>query len=69
MSVIDDALRKLENAVDKLEGSASLAESRLKGQQRDMFDDPNIVQINKGKVVQRIDSAIERVENLLEGEQ
>lgn len=71
MSVIFEALDKLDAAVLGLETSMDPLAIKLAGCQRDMFDPsvgPNMVQLDRETVVKRIDTTIQRVENLLQEE-
>ncbi len=73
MSAIRQALAKLEGAVGKLEGSVVKLESNMAGQQRDMFGAPlkksgangNGHGIQGALFAQRLDQAIEKVEDML----
>ncbi len=76
MSSIKQALSKLKSSINKLEGGVSNLQFAIAGQQRDMFGAP----INKpataqqqafapenAVIAQRLDKAIKKVEELLEG--
>ena len=70
MSVILDALVKLEKAVGALEGAASHVESALSSAQPDMFTQGRAPGqgdggIDPAVVAQKLDHAIERVEGVL----
>lgn len=70
MSAVKQAMSKLDYVVAKLEGSVEGLEQTLAGQQRDMFSAPSASNGNgqhpQGAVMaQRLDNAIEKVEQLL----
>ena len=77
MSTVKQALSKLGSAVSKLETSMDHLEGALAGRQRDMFAVPppavepaktnNNFAADNAMIAQRLDSAIKRVEELLEG--
>ena len=75
MSAILQAIEKLNGSLDNLETSVSSLETNLAGEQRDMFGHPpasnentteaNGAAIDTALVAQRLDIAIERVEQVL----
>ena len=69
MSVILDALVKLEESLDGLESTVVQLESSLQGQQRDMFGAPqaaaNTNGVDKQAVVEKLDQIIEQAEGVL----
>ena len=77
MSVILDALYKLEQSIGNLEGAASHVEATLAGQQRDMFGGArsqapangngadNVQSIDPQAIVQKLDNIIEQAETVL----
>jgi len=69
LSVILDALVKLEKSLDGLENTVVHLESSLEGQQRDMFGGPpvaaNANALDKQAVVQKLDQIIEQAEGVL----
>ena len=75
MSAIKQALEKLNTSLNDLETSVGSLERNLTGEQRDMFGHPPAVNENTGEtngaaidaalVAQRLDIAIERVEQVL----
>ena len=75
MSVIMDALAKLDKAVGNLDGAIQGFEENVAGQQRDMFgaasneneDDSEGHTIDGAVIAQRLDQAIEKVETILNG--
>lgn len=74
MSAILDALVKLEQSIGNLEGAAAYIETNLAGQQRDMFSSPapppangnGAENIDMNLVAEKLDSAIENVEKVLQ---
>jgi hypothetical protein len=74
MSNITQAITKLNGAVGRLEASLGNLETSVSGQQRDMFGAPVKAKKNAGGfsenntvIAQRLDKAIKKVEELLEG--
>jgi len=75
MSALQQALEKLNGSLDNLESSVGSLEVTLAGEQRDMFGVPtpsnendtntNGAAIDAALVAQRLDIAIERVEQVL----
>ncbi len=70
MSALQQALEKLNGSLNNLETSVTGLESNLAGAQRDMFGHPpasneNDTAIDTALVAQRLDVAIERVEQVL----
>ena len=70
MSALKQALEKLNGSLSNLETSVTGLESNLAGAQRDMFGHPaasneNDTAIDTALVAQRLDVAIERVEQVL----
>ncbi len=69
MSVILDALVKLEESLDGLESTVVQLEGSLAGQQRDMFGAPqpaaNTNGFDKKAVVEKLDQIIEQAEGVL----
>jgi hypothetical protein len=69
LSVILDALVKLEESLDTLEGTVVQLESSMAGQQRDMFGGPpvaaNANALDKKAVVEKLDQIIEQAEGVL----
>ena len=75
MSVLQEALNKLNSSLNHLESSVGTLETNLAGEQRDMFGHPkasnendtdiNGTAIDAALVAQRLDIAIERVEQVL----
>ena len=64
MSLIQQALYRLDHAVESLEGSLHGLEKTMAGQQRDMFAAP-AKPAKAGQIAKRLDRTIERVEKLL----
>lgn len=73
MSDVMRALSRLGKVVRNLEGSVDHLESSLSGEQRDMFSAPpantNASDIDKDKVVKKLDLAISKIEDILEEDQ
>ena len=71
MSAIRQALEKLNGSLQNLESSVTGLENNLAGEQRDMFGHPPASNentngaIDAALVAQRLDIAIERVEQVL----
>ncbi len=69
MSVILDALVKLEESLDTLEGTVVQLEGSMEGQQRDMFGGTpvaaNANALDKKAVVEKLDQIIEQAEGVL----
>lgn len=72
MSALKQALQKLNGSLNNLETSVNGLETNLAGAQRDMFGHPTAsnendtdIEINTALVAQRLDIAIERVEQVL----
>ena len=70
MSALKQALNKLNGSLNNLESSVAGLENNLTGSQRDMFGHPpasneNSTAIDAALVAQRLDIAIERVEQVL----
>ena len=75
MSALQQAIEKLNGSLDNLETSVGSLEQTLAGEQRDMFGvpspvnenttEPNGQAIDAALVAQRLDIAIERVEQVL----
>ena len=70
LSVIKQALAKLDTAVGKLDGATHGLEKNGVGQQSDMFNAPsneneNEHTIDGAVIAQRLDQAIEKVETIL----
>lgn len=75
MSALQQALEKLNGSLQNLESSVTGLEHNLAGEQRDMFGHPvasnenatdmDGTVINTAMVAQRLDIAIERVEQVL----
>ncbi|MBX2834479.1 MAG: hypothetical protein KTR28_05870 [Micavibrio sp.] len=72
MSEISRALTKLNRAVYSLEGAAEVLESKLVGEQRDMFASPAVsapananAKIDKTVVKKSLDLAINKIEEIL----
>ena len=75
MSALQQALEKLNGSLNNLESTVTGLEHNLAGQQRDMFGHPaasnendtdvNGKAIDAAMVAQRLDIAIERVEQVL----
>ncbi len=66
MSAVEQALLKLNQVVGKLETSASTVEITMQGQQRDMFGSTSSSNgMNPKIVAQKLDSAIETIETVL----
>ena len=70
MSALKQALEKLNGSLNNLETSVNGLEGNLTGAQRDMFGHPaasneNSTAIDTALVAQRLDIAIERVEQVL----
>lgn len=70
MSALKQALNKLNGSLNNLESSVAGLENNLAGSQRDMFGHPpasneNNTAIDAALVAQRLDIAIERVEQVL----
>ncbi len=71
MSALRDALESLNLAILRLENTAETVEASRKGEQRDMFSSPMANNTNapgfpSALVAKRLDSAIEKVEKILE---
>ena len=75
MSAIKHALAKLDDVVERLEGSMDGLEESLAGEQRDMFASPSNQNTSAKKnghgsidgaiLAKRLDSAIKKVETIL----
>lgn len=69
MSVILDALVKLEESLDSLENTVVHLETSLAGEQRDMFGGPQVAAnangLDKQAVVKKLDQIIEHAEGVL----
>lgn len=71
MSAIQQALHRLDASLQRLEGTVSTVETNMQGQQRDMFGGPPAPPSNENRqidvsvVAQRLDIAIEKVEEIL----
>ena len=71
VSAVEQALLKLNQKVGQLESAMTSLESGMTGSQRDMFGSvpQNGQAVNPAVVAQKLDSAIETIENVLnEGE-
>lgn len=69
MSVILEALVKLEQSLGGLESSVASMENSLAGQQRDMFGAPaanaNTQGVDRQAVVEKLDNIIQQAETVL----
>ncbi|MCB1531313.1 MAG: hypothetical protein KDJ35_00430 [Alphaproteobacteria bacterium] len=64
MSAIRQALIKLDSAVGRLESSTNGLEASVEARQQDMFNGAN-GGVNPAIVAQKLDSAIQKVEQVL----
>ena len=68
MSAIQQAIAKLNTAIDNLDGSVASVEANMTGQQRDMFGapiKPAKPVANANAVAQKLDRIIEQAETVL----